>query len=77
MTSKNSESSIPAQKVSEAEEPWPCDWDSHELQQLRRGANRSFRENLIWLEHATEFAAKFSKAPPVKHPGFPKVLPKK
>jgi hypothetical protein len=77
MTLKNSESSIPSPKSSEVTEPWPCDWDAHELQQLRRGANRSFRENLIWLEHATEFAEKFSKAPSVKHPGFPKVLPKK
>jgi hypothetical protein len=50
-------------KVSEPSEPWPCDWESHELQQLRRDASRSFRENLIWLEDAAEFAEKFSKAP--------------
>jgi hypothetical protein len=56
---------------------WLCDWDAHELQQLRRGADRSFRENLIWLEQAAEFAEKFSKAPLVKHPGFPKVLRRK
>jgi hypothetical protein len=42
---------------------WPCDWDGHEFQQLRQGASRSFRENLIWLEDAAEFAEKFSKAP--------------
>ena len=77
MTSKTSESSIPSLKASEVTEPWPCDWDAHELQQLRRGAARSFRENLIWLEEMTEFAKKFSKAPSVKHPGFPKVLRKK
>ena len=63
-------------KVNEPSEPWPCDWDGHELQQLRRGAARSFRENLIWLEEMTEFAERFSKAPRIEHPGFPEVLPK-
>lgn len=42
-------------KVNEPSEPWPCDWDSHELAQLRRDASRSFREKLIWLEETTEF----------------------
>ncbi len=50
-------------KVSEPSEPWPCDWAGHELQQLRRGAARSFRENLIWLEEMSEFAEMFSKSP--------------
>jgi hypothetical protein len=63
-------------KFNEPSEPWPCNWEGHELQQLRRGASRSFRENLIWLENATEFARKFSQAPSIKHSGFPKVLPK-
>jgi hypothetical protein len=62
-------------KVNEPSEPWPCDWEGHELQQLRRGAARSFRENLIWLEEMTEFAERFSKAPRIKHPGFPNVRP--
>jgi len=77
MTSKNSENSIPNLKPNEVAELWPCDWDTHELQQLRRGAGRSFRENLIWLEHATECAQRFSKARSLPNPGFPKVLPKK
>ena len=63
-------------KVNEPSEPWPADWEGHNLQQFRRGAGRSFRENLMWLEQATEFAKKMSKAPSVKHSGFPKVLPK-
>ena len=50
-------------KVNESSEPWPCDWEGAELYQLRRGASRTFRENLIWLEEATEFAVKFSRAP--------------
>jgi hypothetical protein len=50
-------------KVNEPSEPWPCDWAGHELQQLRRDAARSFRENLIWLEETTEFAEMFSKSP--------------
>ncbi len=61
---------LPSQK-------WVCSWEEAELLQLRRGAARSFRENLIWLEHATEFARKLQNAPTVKHPGFPKILPKK
>lgn len=64
-------------KVNEPSEPWPCDWEGAELAQLRRDAARSFRDNLIWLEEMTEFAEKFSKAPWVQHPGFPKVLAKK
>jgi hypothetical protein len=36
------------------------------LAQLKRGAARSFRENLIWLEEMTEFAERFSKAPWIK-----------
>ena len=50
-------------KVNEPSDPWPCDWEGHELHQLRRGAARSFRENLIWLEEMTEFAKRFSQAP--------------
>ena len=60
MTSKTSDDSTPSNKLREAAEQWPCDWESHKLQQLKRGASRSFRENLIWLEKATEFARKFS-----------------
>jgi hypothetical protein len=74
MTSKNSENSIPAQKASGTDEPWPCDWKSHESQQLREGAKRTFRENLIWLEQATETADRFQRAPKISHPGFPKAL---
>jgi len=61
-------------KVQHSPDYWPCDWESHELQQLRRGANRSFRENLIMLEEMMEFAEKSAKAPWIKQPGFPKVL---
>jgi hypothetical protein len=60
MTSRTSDDSIPSSKLNEAKAAWPCDWDSHKLQQLKRGAARTFRENLIWLENATEFALKFS-----------------
>jgi len=76
MTSKSSENSTLDQKVSEAGESWPCDWKSHEFQQLRRGAEKTFRENLIWLEQATEFADKLLKAPLIKHAGFPKIISK-
>jgi hypothetical protein len=58
-------------KVNEPSEPWPCDWDGHELQQLRRDASRSFRENLIWLEEMTEFCERFSKAPWIKNEDLP------
>ena len=75
MTSKNCENSTPDPKANAAE-VWPCDWKAHESQQLRRGAKRTFRENLIWLENATEFAKKLQQAPIIQHPGFPKVLPK-
>jgi len=64
-------------KVNEPSEPWPCDWEGAELQQLRRDAACSFRDNLIWLEEMTEFAEHFSKAPWIKDPGFPKISPKK
>lgn len=37
---------------------WPCDWDGHELAQLRRGYQRTFRQNLEWLEAMTDFAKK-------------------
>ena len=50
-------------KINEPSNPWPCDWEGHELQQLRRGAGRSFRENLIWLEETTEFAKRLQAAP--------------
>jgi hypothetical protein len=63
-------------KVNEPSDPWPCDWEGAELTQLRRDAACSFRDNLIWLEEMTEFAERFSKAPWIKHPGSPKVLPK-
>jgi hypothetical protein len=43
-------------------EPWPCDWDGHELAQLRRDASRSFRQKLIWLEETTEFVKKLQAA---------------
>jgi len=56
---------------------WICSWEDAELAQLRRDAACSFRDNLIWLEEMTEFAERFSKAPWIKHPGFPKVLPEK
>ena len=56
-------------KLNEPFEPWPaCDWEASELFVLQRGASRSFRENLIWLEEMTEFAEKFSKAPTLKLP---------
>ncbi len=61
----------------ESSEAWICSWEDAELAQLRRDASRSFRDNLIWLEEMTEFAEKLSKAPSIKHPGFPKVLPRK
>lgn len=47
----------------ESNEPWPCDWAGHELQQLRREAAQSFRDHLLWLEEATEFAEKLKGAP--------------
>jgi len=59
-------------KRDESQDQWPCDWKGAELFVLRRGAARSFRENLIWLEEMTEFAERFSKAPSVPNPGFPK-----
>jgi hypothetical protein len=46
------------------DDAWPCDWESHELQQLRRGATRSFRDKLIWLEEATAFAKKLQATSP-------------
>jgi len=56
-------------KLNEPSEPWPaCDWEASELFVLRRGASRTFRENLIWLEEMTEFAERFSKAPALKGP---------
>jgi IS1 family transposase len=54
-------------------EPWPCNWDEHESNQLCRSANRSLRENLSRLENATESAQKFANSPVVEHPGFPKI----
>jgi hypothetical protein len=60
-----------------SEQTWPCDWASAELVQRRRDAACTFRENLIWLEEMTELAERFSKAPAIKHPGFPKILPPK
>ncbi len=59
MTSKISDASIP--NIGTEAAPWPCDWEGHKLQQLQRGAASSFRENLIWLEKATEFARKFAR----------------
>jgi hypothetical protein len=58
----------------ESSQKWVCTWEEAEMAQLRRGAARSFRENLMWLEEMTEFAERLSKAPTVNHPGFPKVL---
>ena len=59
-------------KTEASSSPWPCDWDSHELEQLRRGAARSFRENLIWLEEMTEFARRLQAAPRTEEkPPFP------
>jgi hypothetical protein len=49
-------------KVNEPSEPWPCDWDGHELAQLRRDASRTFRQKLIWLEETTEFVKKLQAA---------------
>jgi hypothetical protein len=60
----------------ESSQEWICSWEEAEKAQLRRDASRSFRDNLIWLEEMTEFAMRLSTAPSIKHPGFPKVLPK-
>jgi hypothetical protein len=49
-------------------EPWPCDWDSHELEQLRRDYRRTFRQNLEWLEGASDFAQKMLHARHVPAP---------
>ena len=56
-------------QINEPSEPWPCDWDSHELAQLRRDASRTFRQNLEWLEETTEFAHRFAAAPWLPAPG--------
>ena len=61
----------------ELSEAWEFGWEAAEVMQLRRDAACSFRDNLIWLEEMTEFAERFSKAPSLPNPGFPKVLPKK
>ena len=53
-------------KVKDSSQSWPCDWEGHELQQLRRGASRSFRENLIWLEETLEFAKRLQASPILK-----------
>jgi hypothetical protein len=45
---------------------WPCDWDSHEMAQLRRGHERSFRQNLEWLEAMTNFSKKLQANSQIK-----------
>ncbi len=61
----------------ESSQKWICSWEEVEIAQLQRGASRSFRDNLIWLEEMTEFAERLSKAPSLQHPGFPKVIAEK
>lgn len=31
---------------------WPCGWDEHRIEQLKRMARLPFREKLRWLEEA-------------------------
>ncbi|MBI3462629.1 MAG: hypothetical protein HY000_06145 [Planctomycetes bacterium] len=38
------------------ERTWECDWDGHELAQLRRWAQLPFWEKLEWLEEAQRMA---------------------
>ena len=38
------------------ERTWECDWDGHELAQLRRWAQLPFWEKLEWLEEAQRLA---------------------
>jgi hypothetical protein len=45
---------------------WPCSWKEHELVELRDGMLLSFREKLLWLEEATEFARQLQKGHPSK-----------
>jgi hypothetical protein len=57
--------------------PWPYAWDGTEDEQLRLGASLSFRESLIWLEEATEFAQSLRKRYGSNIQAFPKILPPK
>ena len=41
----------------ETERAWDCDWDGHQLAQLRRMARLPFCEKLEWLEEAQRLAA--------------------
>jgi hypothetical protein len=45
---------------------WPCSWEAHELEELREGVTRPFREKLIWLEEMTEFAGKLQASASLK-----------
>jgi hypothetical protein len=64
-------------KVNELADPWAyTTWEGAELLVLHRGASRSFRENLIWLEEMTELAERFSKSPALKEELPATTLPK-
>lgn len=47
-------------KQSEQPDPWnACTWDGAREDVLRRGQTLSFREKLVWLEHAARLSQRF------------------